>query len=317
MFLATFLVTVLAERTLIPLLKKSAEQPIYEGGPKWHLSKSGTPTMGGLAFLIAITLSSSIATIYLSYTEKLSEALSLLGCLVYAILNALIGMLDDYTKLKSRKNAGLTPKQKLALQSLAAAALLAYNYFVLKRPATLSFSFGSLEPGLLYYPIAFLTLVGITNCANLTDGIDGLASGVAFAIGASSFFISCALCTDVAVISSGIMGATVAFLIFNIHPARIFMGDTGSLFLGALIAASGIAMGNPLITLILGGIYCIEGASVILQVVWYKASHKRLFRMAPLHHHMEKLGWSENRICIVAMIITLLFAIPAYLVYLP
>ena len=316
-FIGTLLITVISERILIPRLQRSAEQPIYEGGPKWHMSKRGTPTMGGLAFLIAVTVCCAVATVYLAYTDMIPEALSLIGCAAYALLNALVGVLDDYTKLKSGKNAGLSPKEKLVLQSMLAIAFLIYRYLTLGEGGKISFSAATLEIGWVYYPLTFLVLVGITNCANLTDGIDGLASGVAFAIGVSAFFISCALSTDAAIISSALTGATVGFLFFNIHPARIFMGDTGSLFLGATVGALGVALGNPVIILILGGVYCLEGASVIIQVIWYKLTHKRIFKMAPLHHHLERSGWSENRICIAAMILTLLLAIPAYLIYLP
>ena len=166
-------------------------------------------------------------------------------------------------------------------------------------------------------PLGTVILLGITNCANLTDGIDGLASGVGFAVGISLFYISCALCKEVSFISASIIGATAGFLVFNLHPAKIFMGDTGSLFLGALGASSAFALGNPLVIIFIGGIYCLEGLSVIIQVAVFKLTKKRVFRMAPLHHHLEKVGWSENRICIVAIILTFIFSIPAFVFYLP
>jgi phospho-N-acetylmuramoyl-pentapeptide-transferase len=316
-FALTFIITVAAERLLLPALKRGAEQPIYEEGPSWHASKSGTPTMGGLAFLIATSVALSLASIYLSLRGEHSEAISLMGCTLFGAFNALVGVLDDCKKLRRKKNGGLTPRQKLALQALLSALFLLYRHFTLGDSSVLSFSHGGVDIGVLYYPLAFLTLVGITNCANLTDGIDGLASGVAFAIGAAMFFISCALSTEVSLISAAVMGAAVGFLFFNIHPARIFMGDTGSLFLGALLAAAGIALGNPLVILVLGAVYALEGASVILQVIGFKLTRKRIFKMAPLHHHLERVGWSENRICIAAIILTLLAAIPVYIFYLP
>lgn len=316
-FALTFIITVMAERLLLPALKRGAEQPIYEEGPSWHAAKSGTPTMGGLAFLIAVTATLSLSGLYLSACGSYKEAVSLMGCTAFGMLNALVGVLDDCKKLRNKKNGGLTPRQKLALQSLLAAAFLLYRYALLGEDGSIMFAGGVLDIGILYYPLAFLTLVGITNCANLTDGIDGLASGVAFAISASLFFISCALCTEVSFISAAVMGATVAFLLFNIHPAKIFMGDTGSLFLGAILASAGIALGNPLVILVLGCVYVLEGASVILQVIGFKLTRKRIFKMAPLHHHLERCGWSENRICIAAIILTLLAAIPVYIFYLP
>ena len=316
-FTSTFLISVLLLRFLIPLLQKSGKQPIYEGGPKWHMSKSGTPTMGGLAFLLGITISLLSAAFIMLAMKEDEGAISLLLCLGFAVLNSLVGIFDDLKKLKRKQNDGLKPYEKLLMQGVIAVLFLIMRYFFLNANTVLSFSFGEIDIGLIYYPISIIILLGITNCANLTDGIDGLASGVAFAAGVSLFYISSALCYEVSFISSAIMGATCAFLIFNIHPAKIFMGDTGSLFLGALISASAFALGNPLIIIFIGGVYVIEGVSVILQVFYYKLTKKRLFQMAPIHHHLEKCGFSENRICICAIIATLLFSIPAFIFYLP
>jgi len=316
-FFTTLLFTVIAERLLIPFLKKRAAQPIYEEGPAWHLTKSGTPTMGGLAFFVASLLSLSLGSIYLFLSGKSEYATSLLLCLAYAAFNALIGIADDAKKLLKKQNAGLSPKQKLLFQGISAALFLLARYWLLGDRGIISFSFGEFDLGFLYYPLAFFVLLGITNCANLTDGIDGLASSVGFAVAVSLFYISCALSSDVAFIASAIMGATVGFLIFNLNPAKIFMGDTGSLFLGALGAASAIALGNPLLIVFVGGVYVIEGISVILQVLHFKRTGRRLFKMAPLHHHLEKCGWGENRICIVGIIATFLMSVPAFVLYLP
>ena len=316
-FIATFALTAIFERLLIPRLKKVAEQPIYEGGPAWHVAKSGTPTMGGLAFLLSILITLTLSSVFLVLSDNSYGAISMALCALYAGLNSLVGILDDYKKLKRQQNEGLKPKEKLILQTLSAVLFLLLRYVLLDDNGSLTFSFGEVNIGWLYYPMALIILVGITNCANLTDGIDGLASGVAFAAGVSLFYISCALSYEVCFISSAIMGAATAFLIFNLHPAKIFMGDTGSLFLGALLAAGAFALGNPLVIIFVGGIYVLEGVSVILQVAYYKLTKKRLFKMAPLHHHMEKLGWSENRICIVAIITTFILSIPAFIFYLP
>ena len=315
-FALTFAVTVIAEKILIPRLAGRARQPIYSDGPKWHMSKSGTPTMGGLAFLISISVTLGISSAILIYKGHQRESLSLILCLVYSILNALVGIIDDAKKLRKKKNAGLTPIQKLIFQTAIAALFLTARALLLGEKGTIEFGFGDFNLGIFYYPIALIVLVGITNCANLTDGIDGLASGVAFSVGVSLFYISYALSYDVAFISVAIMGATTGFLIFNLHPAKIFMGDTGSLFLGALGASSAIALCNPAVIIFAGGIYVIEGLSVILQVVVFKLTRKRLFKMAPIHHHLEKLGWSENRICITAIILTFILSIPAFILYL-
>ena len=316
-FALCFAFTAIIEMRLIPILSSCAGQPIYEDGPRWHLSKKGTPTMGGLAFIISVLIALSVGAIYLFRTSKTDEAISVLLSLAYALLNSTVGIIDDITKLRHKENAGLTPKQKLVMQFLAAAIFLWIRELIFGNQTVISFSFGAVDIGFLYYPLSLITLVGVTNFANLTDGIDGLASGVAFAVSVSLFYISCALFESCAFISSAIMGATIAFLLFNLHPAKIFMGDTGSLFLGSILAAAALAIGNPLLILIIGGVYCIEGASVVLQVVYYKITKKRLFKMAPLHHHLEKIGWSENRICIVAILLTLLFSIPAFVLYLP
>lgn len=316
-FIVTFVITGIAERYLIPFLKKVAGQPIYTEGPRWHISKSGTPTMGGLAFLIAITVVLLSAIGYLYFLGEAESALSLMLCVIFSLMNSAVGILDDLKKLMRKQNEGLKPREKILLQSVICILFLLFRYLWLDERGMVSFSFGNVDMGLLYYPLSFIILLGIVNCANLTDGIDGLASGVAFAIGVSLFYISCALSYEVCFISSALMGASTAFLIFNLHPAKIFMGDTGSLFLGALTASSAIALGNPLVILFIGSIYVIEGVSVILQVISFKLTHKRIFKMSPIHHHFEKCGWSENRICIVAIIVTFLCSIPAFIFYLP
>ena len=155
----------------------------------------------------------------------------------------------------------------------------------------------------------------LINSANLTDGIDGLASSVTFGIGISLMYISASVNPETSMIAATLIGASLAFLCFNLHPAKIFMGDTGSLFFGALIASSGFSLKNPILLIPIAGVYIIEGISVILQVLFYKLTRKRLFKMAPLHHHFEKCGWSENKICIVAILATLVISIPAFILY--
>ena len=309
-FLFTFTATVLCARLIIPLLKKRAEQPIYEDGPKWHMSKSGTPTMGGLSFLIAILLSLLLCSLYLYICKDESGSVSLLICIAYALSNALIGVIDDLTKLRHKKNAGLTPRAKLILQFTASSIFLVARRNLLNGGTEIEFSFGNIDLGILYYFLSVVILVGITNCANLTDGIDGLATSVAFAIGLSVFYVSYSRSDTASFISTSLIGATVAFLIFNIHPAKVFMGDTGSLFLGSLVASLAFELKNPFIAVTTGGVYVIEGISVILQVVYYKITKERLFKMAPIHHHLEKCGWDENKICLTAIALTLLFSLP-------
>ena len=316
-FLLTFIITVLAERALIPALKRDAKQPIYEEGPSWHKSKQGTPTMGGLAFLLGVSISVLIFSLFLFAEGLKSEAVSLLLCLGFTFLNSCVGILDDCLKLRKKENAGLKPYQKLILQSVFAFAFLYFFDKLIGNITVISTSFGEIDLGFVYYPISFVILLGITNCANLTDGIDGLASGVAFAVFISIFYISCALNVEASLFSSAIIGASLGFLLFNIHPAKIFMGDTGSLFLGAGAACIVFTLRNPFLILIIGCVYVIEGVSVIAQVICFKLTKKRIFKMAPLHHHLERCGWSENKICISAILLTLLSSLLSYVLYLP
>jgi len=305
------------EKCLIPALRKKAQQPIYEEGPKWHEKKSGTPTLGGIAFLCAMLISFLISIPLLIRVKGIDSFLSLLIILLYAFSNALVGIFDDLAKLHKHKNQGLTPLQKLILQLVLAILFLYFRNLLIGDSTSLSFSFGEVDLGFWYYVISTIILLGITNCANLTDGIDGLATSVAFSVAISMLYISASLFEDVAITCASMIGVTLGFLIFNLHPAKIFMGDTGSLFFGALVGSCAIALGNPLIAVLVGGVYVIEGISVILQVIFYKLTKKRIFKMAPLHHHLEQCGWSENRICIVAILLTFIFSIPAYIFYLP
>lgn len=316
-FFASILVTAFCERRFIPYLSVRARQPIYEEGPSWHMKKSGTPTMGGLAFLFSALAIWIFSLFFLHRYGQTRSALSLSLTLGFAFLNATLGVLDDLTKLRHRRNAGLTPKEKLFFQFLFAALFLIGRYFFLGDTTVLSFSTVSVDLGFLYYPLALLLLVGFVNFANLTDGIDGLAASVAFGIGVSLFFISAHTSMEVSLLAALLMGISVGFLVFNLHPARIFMGDTGSLFLGSLVIGTCFSLGNPTLSVSLGAVYVLEGVSVILQVAVFKLTHKRVFLMAPLHHHLEKLGWSENRICLVAILMTLIFSVPAFLFYTP
>ena len=303
-FIFSLAVTVIIESRLIPFLS--------EGGPTWHLSKSGTPTMGGIAFLVSISLSLLVSALIfiLSDGKKLGGA-SLLIALIFSFGNALIGIFDDLMKLHRKENAGLTPMQKLGLQLLLSILFLMARRRLLGDGTIFALFNIKIELGILYYPLAIIILLGVINCANLTDGIDGLASSVAIAIGFAFLVISYGISYDAPIISSALIGGCCGFLFFNINPARIFMGDTGSLFLGALAVSLAFSVKNPLLIIPIGIVYVIEGLSVILQVVYYKLTKKRLFKMAPLHHHMERCGLNENRICIIAVITTLIFSAAA------
>ena len=314
-FILSLFLTTVIEANLIPRLKRRASQPIYEGGPSWHMSKSGTPTMGGLAFIIAIGVATLAVSLLYFFSDESEAAISILLIFGYSCINAIIGLVDDLTKLKRKENAGLTPMQKLLFQLLAAVAFLFVRYMLFGDRTELCFGNFKAELGFLYYPFSVIVLLGTVNCANLTDGLDGLAGSVALTAGCSLFFISSLGSNDVAAVSVALVGGMLGFLIFNINPAKIFMGDVGSLFLGGIIASSAYALGSPLLILFVGIVYFIEGLSVILQVLYFKITKKRLFKMAPFHHHLEKCGFSETKICMIAIIVTLLFSTPAYLIF--
>lgn len=263
--------------------------------------------MGGLAFLCSISLTLSVIIIFLLACEKNQTAISIVISLLFCIANSIIGIVDDFTKLKRKENAGLTPLQKLFFQLLFAILFLMARKYFFGDTTRLNLSFFEIDLGPLYYPFAIILLLGIINCANLTDGVDGLASSVALTIGTAFLFLLGSN-ADVSLLSCALMGGALGFLIFNAHPAKIFMGDTGSLFLGSLSACLAFSSGNPLLIILIGGVYVIEGISVILQVAVYKVCKKRVFKMAPLHHHLEKCRISEGRICVIAVAATLILS---------
>ncbi len=316
-FIFVLALTAIIEKHLIPFMKRKAEQPIYIDGPIWHQSKAGTPTMGGLAFIGAISLSMLFVCPYLYFTADQKEFYSALITVLFAIANGLIGLFDDITKIRRKDNGGLTPKQKILLQLLVAIIFLFARSILISDTTKLYFAFADIELGLLYYPLAVFLILGIVNCANLTDGVDGLAASCAFAIGLSLFYLSFGVSYSSSFVSIALMGGSIGFLIYNINPAKIFMGDTGSLFLGALIVGAVFSLDNPILLIPLGIVYVIEGVSVILQVIIFKLTRKRLFKMAPLHHHLEKSGYSENKICIYAILVTFVFSLIAYILYIP
>lgn len=313
---AVFAVTALSTRYLIPVLKsKKMGQKILEIGPRWHKSKEGTPTMGGLAFVFATMLVCAVMGVIAFFENTLASLLPLVLTLLFALANALVGMIDDLTKFKKSQNEGLTPLQKLLLQTVFAAAYIALMqiYGYIDTAFYIPYFGVTIEFGFTYYFFAMILILGIVNCANLTDGLDGLASTVALIIG--FFFAAVAMRTEsisLVLVSAAISGSALGFLVYNFYPARIFMGDTGSLFFGSLTVGCAFMINNPIIIIITGIVYVIEGVSVVLQVGCYKLTRKRIFKMAPIHHHFEKCGWSEIRVVIAAAVVTLLFSAAAW-----
>lgn len=318
MTLGVFFVTWLILRKLIPVLKsRKIGQKIYDIGPRWHKGKEGTPIMGGLGFIIATIIGiAAISGVYL-YLGRANELLGVWLTLALALLNGLIGFFDDYTKLIKKQNQGFLAWQKLVLQLLVAAAYLwamsACGF--IDTALEIPYFDIELELGIFYYFFAILFIAGMVNSVNLTDGIDGLCSSVSAVVGA--FFAVVAfvmLRPELAIIPATIIGGTVGFLMYNFYPAKIFMGDTGSLYLGGAVVGMAFLIEEPLIIMIAGIIYLIEVASVILQVGYFKITHgKRIFKMAPIHHHFEKCGWSEVKIVGVFTLITAIACVIAYL----
>ena len=320
--LATFGITVLISRKLIPILKsRKMGQTILEIGPRWHKNKEGTPTMGGLAFIAAAAITGIAASVYLAVIDGIRSTLPFMFTLAFGIVCGLIGCVDDTAKLRRKQNEGLTAPQKFLLQLIAAALYLLGMTLVCGIDTTIYIPFfgAEIDFGFFYYVIALLLLTGVDNAVNLTDGLDGLCSSVTLVVGL--FFTAAGYMNglaepdgDVILLGAVLIGACAGFLVYNFYPARVFMGDTGSLFLGGLVVGGSFMIDNPLLVVIFGIVYIIETASVILQVGYFKLTHgKRLFKMAPIHHHFEKCGWSEIKIGIAASALTAVMAVVSIL----
>ena len=316
-FLLSFIICAVFTRILIPKLKSlKMGQKILDIGPRWHKGKEGTPTMGGLAML-ATTLAVMVAYVLAGVISGAYEiSFKLVTVVSYGLLNGLIGIIDDRVKLLKKKNEGLTAKQKYALQFVCAAIFIAVMRICNFVDTTLHIPFTSvrIELGVFYYVIAVLLLTGIVNAVNLTDGIDGLASSVTLIVGCLFAVLAVTKFPGegLSVLGGVIAGVCGGFLVYNFYPAKIFMGDTGSLFLGGIVIGGAFMLGSPLAVILFGLIYIIETASVILQVASFKLTGKRIFKMAPIHHHFEMCGWSEIKIVTVASAVTAAFGILSY-----
>ena len=308
-----FVVSAVAGRFLIPALRAlHVGQSIREVGPTWHNSKQGTPVMGGLMFIFAC-----LVCIVTAIGGFRSGDYTYLLVYCFALIFGIIGFLDDFIKVRKKRNLGLTEIQKLLLQ-LAAAAL----YLVVLRKtghltSQLYIPFANLSitiPWVLYLILRIFIIVGTVNAVNLTDGVDGLSSSVTIPV--MLFYAVVAWQWQkigASQLAAALVGGLCGFLIYNFHPAKVFMGDTGSLFLGGAVCGLAYALDMPLILILVGIIYIVETLSDIIQVGYFKLTHgKRIFKMAPLHHHFEKCGWSEVKIVGVFTAITVVFCILAY-----
>lgn len=308
-FLCAVISSVILGHYFIPMLKKlKAGQSIREDGPQSHLVKSGTPTMGGIIFLASLLICTVV-------TKNFSMDSLMLLFSTFAF--GLVGFIDDYIKVVKKRNLGLTAKQKFLLQILATLVLLAYQYSSdnLSTDVILPFTGRSVSMGYFYIPFILFVVVGTVNSVNLTDGLDGLSSGVTIIF--LGFFAIVAKImgrSSVEVFSIILAGGLLGFLKYNKYPAKVFMGDTGSLALGGAVSAIAVLLNLPLILPIAGGIYFIETLSVIIQVISFKTRGKRVFLMAPLHHHFEQKGWKETKIVLVFYAVELILCIISYII---
>lgn len=325
-FAVAFAVSFILYKIFIPILRKvKLGQKILEIGPNWHKCKEGTPTMGGLFFIAGML----VAVVICCFNSLISpndiknvhgetvKDYRLHFNLLLTVMTGAVGFIDDYVKLFKKQNKGLSATQKMIfLISTSLAYLLLMDHFgYIDTSVNIPFVKGQVEFGVFYYIITILIMVYFINCANLTDGIDGLAGSISCII--MTMFFTFAIFLDkpeMSVFTAAILGGVMAFLAFNFHPAKIFMGDTGSLFLGSAAVLMAVWTNASLLIFLIGLVYFIEGISVMLQVLYYKKTKKRIFKMAPIHHHFEMCGWSEWKIVSVFSAVTLVCCVAAYLI---
>ena len=303
----SFAISALAGPFLIPVLKRlKIGQNIREEGPAAHLKKAGTPTMGGILILISVTVTSLL---FIDEYPKVVPILFLTAGF------GMIGLLDDYIKVICRRSMGLSPLQKLTGQLIVTGLFAWYlqHYTDVSLSMKIPWMSGQyLDFGSWNIPILFFIVLGTVNGVNFTDGLDGLAGSVTVIVAVFFTVVALGCGSGIEPVTCAVTGALLGFLLFNVHPAAVFMGDTGSLALGGFVAACGYMMQMPLYIAIVGVVYLVEVASVILQVAYYKLSGgRRIFKMAPLHHHFELCGWSETRITAVFTVITALMCLLA------
>ena len=309
-----FIVSIIMGFIIIPILKKRKVGQIErDDGPQSHLKKQGTPTMGGIIIIITMALVVIGTYIYLSNMGETDIAHRLLPILLLTIGFGLIGFIDDFKKLVLKNTEGLKPSYKMIGLLIISVAYVIYLVYGLKIETQTYIPIIKTYidmPIFIYIPFAIIVILGATNAVNLTDGIDGLSSSVCAIIITCLAIIGISLqLYEVSIFASIVIGAVLGFLMFNIHPAKVFMGDTGSLMLGGVISGLALYLEMPLLLLIIALIPVLETISVMIQVVYFKKTGKRFFKMAPLHHHFELSGWKENKVVVVFSIVTLLLCI--------
>ena len=312
--IASFITSIIIGIIIIQILKKlKVGQIERDDGPKSHLKKQGTPTMGGIIIIITMILVITGAYIYLTATGQNEVANKLLPMLLISIGFGTIGFIDDFKKLVLKNTKGLKPSYKMIGLLVISVAYVVYLLQILHFDTQTYIPIAKTYidlPIYLYIPFAIIVILATTNAINLTDGIDGLSSSV------SAIIITCLAVIgmifaipEVSVFASCVIGAILGFLMFNLHPAKVFMGDTGSLLLGGVISAIALYLKMPILLIVIALIPVLETLSVIIQVAYYKKTGKRVFKMAPLHHHFELSGWKENKVVIVFSLITLVLCV--------
>lgn len=313
--LIAFAVAAFGGKLLLPWLHKlKFGQPIkVDFGPKWHANKQGTPTMGGILFIVG-----SIVAVVVGYViyrmvrvtdvTLLSgdrEALRVMSCILFCLLFGVIGFIDDFAKVAKKQNEGLKPMQKIVLQVIAAVGWMAAMYFLGDRSTVLGLGFVDLDIKWFYYPLMIVVILYLTNAVNLTDGVDGLCGTVTL-VAMLIFTLICSYLqmNTYTLYTTALAGGCLGFLVWNLHPAKCFMGDTGSMYLGASVAAVGLATHQHLAMVLVALVYILEALSVVIQVTYFKYTKKkygegrRIFKMTPIHHHFEMSGFSEYKIVI-------------------
>lgn len=311
--LLAFAVAALGGKALIPWLHQlKFGQPIkVDFGPKWHAGKQGTPTMGGLLFIIGSIVGAACGYAlyrFFNVTDATTiggdrEALRVLCCVVFCLLFSLIGWIDDFAKVAKKQNEGLKPMQKIVLQVVAAVLWLAAMYWLGDRSTVIDLTFVQFDVKWFYYPIMVLVILYLTNAVNLTDGIDGLCGTVTLVVMLIYTLICSKLQMDsYTLYTMALAGGCLGFLVWNLHPAKCFMGDTGSMFLGAAVTSIGLVVHQHLVLILVALVYILEALSVMIQVTYFKYTKKkygegrRIFKMTPIHHHFELSGFSEYKI---------------------
>ncbi len=310
----SFILTVILGMLIIPILKKlKVGQVERNDGPQSHLKKQGTPTMGGIIMIVTMILVIIGICIYFSINNQVEVAHRILPVLLLTLGFGLIGFIDDYKKLVLKDPKGLKPSYKMLGLLIISVAYVAYLVYGLKMGTQTYIPIWKQHiemPVYLYIPFAIFVILGTTNAVNLTDGVDGLASSVSAIILTCLTIIGILLGqTEISILGSVVIGAVLGFLMFNLHPAKVFMGDTGSLLLGGVISAMALYLKMPLLLILIAIIPVLETVSDIIQVAYFKKTGKRVFKMAPLHHHFELSGWTENKVVTIFSLVTLVACI--------